>query len=102
MEQVVDGAVARVPLVLSESDLGPTAQGALQSHQEGSRVLGQGDARRVLFDALPAAIARRFEKILPDGFELREVEMNVSLEGTVFGFGVSGDVTVKFGPARKE
>ena len=64
---------------------------------EKTEVLGDRDVNAVV-DALPRVLSDRFKRMLPDDFEIREISLKVSLSGTPFGVGVSGDATVKFGP----
>jgi hypothetical protein len=49
-------------------------------------------------DALQRVIADRFRKMIPEDYEMREIQIKVAFSGTPFGVGVSGDATVKFMP----
>ncbi len=86
---------------LTESDftraLGADAVKRLSRERE-EHVLGEAETEAVM-DAMPKALASRFKRMLPDHFEIREITLKVSLSGKPFGVGMSGDATVKFGPA---
>jgi hypothetical protein len=64
-------------------------------------VLGSEEERQAVIDAMPKVIAKRIQKMLPDGFRIREIEMRFEISGTPFGVGVSGEATVRFGPSRE-
>lgn len=72
------------------------ANGLIPSDKEVA-VLGPERTNRVL-DALPKVLASRFGRMIPDDYEIHQIELKVSLSGTPFGVGVSGDATIKFGP----
>jgi hypothetical protein len=85
--------------MVSEQDLSVDLQGKLKSLKEGKQVLGDhDDVQRALFDALPSVIAERVKAITPRDFVVAELELKLSLGGTIFGVGLSGDVTVKLAP----
>jgi hypothetical protein len=90
---------SELELILTENDLDPIVRGALSTKVKG-RVLG-GESTQILFDAIPGAIAKKIQSMIPKDFELRELEMHLSLGGKVFGVGLDGDVKVRFGPSKK-
>lgn len=52
----------------------------------------------ILEEMLPAVVARKIEKIMPKGYSILEIEVEISIEGKPFGFGIGGSATVRFGP----
>lgn len=66
---------------------------------EKEATLGPEDAAAVL-DGLPRVLSEKFKRLLPDDYEVREIELLVQLSGTPFGVGVSGSAKVKFGPKQ--
>ncbi len=60
-------------------------------------ILGPERTKSVL-EAMPRVIADRFEKMIPEDYEIKEVQIKVAISGTPFGVGISGDATIKFGP----
>lgn len=95
-------------VLLDETDLDPRVRRDLAARAKGGRALGGGvrsagennesDVRQIIANELPSAIANKIKKMIPDGFELKEVELSIKLGGTVFGVGVDGIAKVKFGP----
>ena len=85
-------------LVLRETDVDARVGAQLAANSEGVRVLATDDSIRTLFDALPTAIARRVQSITPEGFRIVEIELSLSVEGKLWGTGISGDVKVKLAP----
>jgi hypothetical protein len=88
--------------------------------EEFRQVLGEGQVRKILtesrenilggnektpeevvFDAIPKVLARKFRAIIPEDYTISEIELRVSLSGTPFGVGVSGEAVVRFGPTKK-
>src|SRR5262245_17568019 len=61
-------------------------------------VLGPEESRASVMDALPKAISQRVSRMIPEDYEIREIEIKIGLSGTPFGVGISGDATVTFGP----
>lgn len=64
-------------------------------------VLGPEETRASVLDALPKALSQRVRKMIPDDYEIHEIEIKIGLSGTPFGVGISGDATVKFGPQTR-
>jgi hypothetical protein len=63
-------------------------------------ILGSKEAADVL-DALPRVLADRVRRMLPDDYEMLEMQLKISISGAPFGVGVAGDAIVKFGPKPK-
>jgi hypothetical protein len=61
---------------------------------------GEEERVRAVYDALPRALARRLRQILPEGFDITEIEMKVTFSGNPLGVGIAGDALVRFGPSR--
>jgi hypothetical protein len=63
-------------------------------------ILGDEAAEKheAIMNAVPKALAKRLREIIPDGFTIKEIQVNVSFSGKPFGIGVSGDALVKLGP----
>jgi hypothetical protein len=68
---------------------------------EREAILGPDDAADVL-DALPKVLADRFRRMLPDDYEMSELQLKFSISGAPFGVGVAGEAIVKFGPKTKK
>jgi hypothetical protein len=87
-------------ITITEDDyasvLGPTTAKRLKSGVV-EDTLGP-EATDAVIDALPKVIAARFRRMLPEGYEVKEICLTVSLSGSPFGVGLSGDASVKFGP----
>jgi hypothetical protein len=49
---------------------------------------------------IPDAIARKISQIVPEGFELAQIEFTGEVSGKPFGIGVSGQVSVTFEKKR--
>jgi hypothetical protein len=64
---------------------------------EKEEILGPDHTVSVI-DALPRVLADRVRKMIPDDYQVLEIQIKVALSGTPFGVGVSGDATVKYGP----
>jgi len=95
-----------VDLILGDSDFERVMKEPevrrLRSPAEDVQTLGPEAARYSVLDALPKAVAERFRRILPSDYEIHEIELKVSISGTPFGVGISGDATLKFGPKGNE
>jgi len=87
-------------LVITDGDLPAGKAQQIRAQAGGTQLLG-GESERALFDALPSAIARRVQNIVPKDFVISELELKMTLNGTVCGVGISGDVVVKLAPAPK-
>jgi len=55
----------------------------------------------VVADLLPRAIAKRVSRMVPDRMELAELTLSLSVGGTPFGVGISGDVEIKLVPTEE-
>jgi hypothetical protein len=90
-------------IVLSENDVDAGIQKRVRAAVAGSRVLSgeEQDAKQILMDALPAIIAQKIRKIVPQDFQVSEVQLKLNVSGKLFGTGVSGDVILKLTPAKK-
>ena len=93
--------VARNSLALriDDMDCDPALVAQIKATERGARILGP-EHERALFDALPSVIAKRVRAITPAGFEIAELELELSLEGKVCGTGISGNVKVRLAPGR--
>jgi hypothetical protein len=92
-----------IPLDLGEQDLDPVARGGLKAVSKGKRPMSAENARRIMLDALPRAIVKRIEGLVPEGFELSKVELTFKVDGRPFGIGVGGEVNATFSPkGRRE
>ncbi len=91
-------SVKPITLIVRETDIDSVTRAQLESLTRGVRVLANDDNVRALCDALPTAIARRVRAIVPQDFVLSEIEMTLSVEGKLWGTGLSGDVKVKLAP----
>jgi hypothetical protein len=89
------GANGAVTLKLSEADFEKYIGADVRAVSRGARVMGARESS--VMEALPKVIRERLQKMTPPDFELKEIEMKLELSGKVFGVGVSGDVTAKFG-----
>jgi hypothetical protein len=93
-----------LPLLIEESDLRPSARNAIQAFQQGVTVLGgevgatKPTPTRLILDALPDAVTRKIERIVPDGFAISELQFCFKVEGKVFGSGLTGEVKAIFKP----
>jgi|GEM_PF-5801706 len=86
-------------LIIDIEDLDGRSKGVLKSIQDGERVYGGSeDAEKVLFDALPAVIAKKLRMIKPPDFVIKEIEIKFAVDIKIGGTGISGDVGVKFAP----
>jgi len=88
------------PLLLSitEGDLNIKERQELEVELRETRRLGgaeQEATHRAILDLLPTVIAKRVEGIIPDEFELVELELKFSIEGKIFGAGVGGEAVAK-------
>lgn len=82
-------------LLVDDEDLDPVARGILEAGRRGNQVLGGPEEElRLISDALPRAVTERLLGIVPPGFRLSEISIQVALGGKVFGLGVEGEVTV--------
>jgi hypothetical protein len=87
-------------LIITENDYKEALSGRDIKKLKGEKAeptLGPEETKSVL-DALPRVIADRFRKMIPEDYEMREIQIKVAISGTPFGVGVAGDATVKFGP----
>ena len=89
-------------LIITERDyelsLNRTEVKKLKGHEQ-EPILGPDDAADVL-DALPKVLADRFRRMLPDNYEMSELQLKFSISGAPFGVGVAGEALVKFAPKR--
>lgn len=85
-----------IPLPITDNDLDRTQRQSLKSKILSTRTLGaQEDANRRILDLLPSLIAERIRGIVPDDFELDELEFKFEIQGKLFGSGVGGEVIAK-------
>jgi len=69
---------------------------ALKAELLATRKLGEEpDTERRIIDLLPKVIAERVKQIIPDDFELAELELKFEVQGKLFGAGVGGEVVAK-------
>lgn len=87
---------ADMSIVVREQDIPAAVTAQVAAVQQRRRVLGEDEktAQEWILEALPAVIAKRVRPMLPDDFELAEMQMKVSLQGKPFGVGVGGEVLV--------
>lgn len=87
-------------LILTEQDyeqsLSKAAVRKLRG-EKGEAILGPDEAGTVL-QALPRVLADRIRRMIPENYEVREIQIKVAFSGAPFGVGVAGDAVVKFGP----
>ena len=77
-------------LIIREEDFGPDLQSAAAVRRKGSRLLGAKDSlKEWIASALPGVVARKLNDLDLAGFELSEIEMELSVEARVFGSGSS-------------
>lgn len=89
-------------LVLSERDFEASDRKKIEALSKKSRIL-HGEEKPIteeLMDALPKAIAKRIQGLVPKNFAVSEFQFKLHVSGTVFGAGISGDVIVKLAPRR--
>jgi hypothetical protein len=67
---------------------------------QGKATMGGGTAseENAIFDMLPQVIASKIGRIIPEGFRIQEIELEVGIAGKPFGIGVDGSAKVKLGP----
>jgi hypothetical protein len=87
---------ADISIVVREQDIPSAVAAQVAAVQQRRRVLGEDEktAQEWILEALPAVIAKRVRPMLPEDFELSEMQMKVSLQGKPFGVGVGGEVLV--------
>lgn len=98
-----------VPLkiFINDDDLSSESKAALRAaesraHSSQNRLLGEQDGvERILQDLLPSLIAKRIRAITPPEFVVSEIELCVTIEGKIWGCGISGDMKVKLAPGRR-
>lgn len=84
-----------------EADVAKAANSARAAGR--ATILGPEDEEKQkrVWDALPSVLARRFQQIVPEGFEIHEIELNVEISGMPFGVGIGGTAKILFGPPRR-
>lgn len=100
------GESSAVPtLVISNADLKDVERGRIETLKNNGRTLGDGSERRsddpvrdAVCEVLPRVVSERVQKIVPEGFQVGEISLKLSLGGKICGIGVDGDVSVKFVP----
>ena len=90
-------------LDLTEADFQPAVDDDDQAREIFGRkefVLGNQHRSRedAVFDLLPKVIAAKLRGVIPKDYAVREIQMNFTLGGKVFGVELAGDLTVIFGP----
>jgi hypothetical protein len=53
-------------------------------------------SREAVRELLPSKIAKKVEKVVPEGFEVSEITITGEISGMPFGVGVSGQVSVTY------
>jgi hypothetical protein len=88
-----------LPLDISDSDIDAATHQAIAKAIVATRKLGpnapvgqQESLHRRVIDLLPTIIAKRVNEIVPSDFSLDSLQIKFSLEGRLFGSGVSGEV----------
>ena len=88
-----------IPLVLTEADLDSRAVIDLKTRQAGDQVLG--DEVDGLRDAIPAAVLKRINRLIPlREYDIVDITLKFTLGGELFGVKVGGDVSVKLSPKK--
>jgi hypothetical protein len=91
-----------VELEVWETDFSRADQSSIGAAVDGDAVLGgeviDPGLRQAVLDGLPRAVARRVERMVPEGFEAHELRMSFTLSGAPWGVGVGGEVVVTFRP----
>jgi hypothetical protein len=95
-----------INITIAEADfervLGEVDSRRLRNPQERRvETLGANDHVDDVLNSLPKVIAERFRRMLPEGFEIHEIELSVGLSGAPFGVGISGEALLRFGPKQK-
>ena len=94
-------SASRPVLVVEEQDLPASLRSSMKATAQGTRVLGgAGDGARAFWDGVLEAVVRRAGAVAPEGFRVRELEINLDVEGKLFGTGISGSVSVTLEPTR--
>lgn len=91
---------------LTEADFEGIQRRKLQALTVKSEVLdGDGTNRdlvEALRSALPTAIARKVDSLVPPNFSVSELQFKLNVSGQVFGTGVAGEVLVKLAPKSEK
>jgi hypothetical protein len=85
-----------VPLIINEQDLPVETRSKMRSASDGVAILGGEESQKALFDALPSVIAKRLTRMVPEGFALKEIELQFTVSGQLFGSGVAAEVHAKY------
>lgn len=89
------GGDGGIPIVITDEDLPAKERAVLGAGQRGVRVLG---VDRGVIAAATGAIVRRIESLVPQGYALAEIELQLSLEGKIPGIELHGQAKAKLIP----
>ncbi|MCL4807079.1 MAG: hypothetical protein KJ062_04695 [Thermoanaerobaculia bacterium] len=92
---MIPGSAAQLVLTLTEADFPPEIGAAVRTTVLDRETGSPLDALR---EALPAAVAKKISAMVPDGFQIDQLEFSLNLGGAPFGIGVSGEVRVVLRP----
>lgn len=87
-------------LEITNEDLDPAVIARLKAQEE--TVVLSGDAVRALYDAMPRAVAKRIERIVPGNYDLAELTLTFAVKGNLLFGEVGGSVTAKLVPKRDQ
>ncbi len=95
--------MSSVSLSIEESDVKdmmPCSEYNVLVLGDGSDVDSSKKKSKIIEEILPGVIARKIEKIVPTDYSVSKIEMNVSIQGNLFGQKLSGQVKVTFEPEK--
>lgn len=78
-----------IPLIIDQTDLPQPTRDEVNNL---SLLGGEKQVPKAIYDMLPRIIAQRIEDIVPENFELAELEFKFTVDGKFFGAGVGGEV----------
>ena len=89
----------RITIILTEEDLETSLRSQLEAKRAGHLILGDElESKKALMNALPKVISKRLGKMIPDGFDIAEIEFSFSVDAKFWDMGIGGEVKVKFSP----
>ena len=70
-----------LPLIINEDDFDPETRATLGKISSGKKVLDPGSKEEVISKALPSAIIRKLQTMVPKGYKLGSIDLELELKG---------------------
>lgn len=88
-------------LYIDEDNLNIKEKSEIKAILKGEEVLGiKDEIKKIIYNTIPKAVTNGIESIVPENYELNEIQIKFQLAGEYFGLKIGGDVSIKISPKK--